>query len=82
MIKIEENELFNERYRLISLLGVGGYSQVWLAEDTDINKEVALKIFANNSNPPSLIKREYHLFHFLLLYSMIFIISKYLLYIR
>ena len=49
MIKIEENELFNERYRLISLLGVGGYSQVWLAEDTDINKEVALKIFAAGS---------------------------------
>jgi len=49
MIKIEENELFNERYRLISLMGVGGYSQVWLAEDTDINKEVALKIFAAGS---------------------------------
>ncbi|MDY0142965.1 MAG: protein kinase [Bacteroidales bacterium] len=49
MIKIEENELFNERYRLISLLGVGGYSQVWLAEDTAINKEVALKIFAAGS---------------------------------
>ena len=46
MIRIEENILFNNRYKLIRLLGVGGYSQVWLAEDTDIDKEVALKIFA------------------------------------
>ena len=37
----------NQRYLLLKRIGVGGYSEVWLAEDTKAgNLEVALKIFA------------------------------------
>jgi formylglycine-generating enzyme required for sulfatase activity/serine/threonine protein kinase len=44
---LETNDLFAKRYRLVKLLGVGGYSQVWLAEDTIAgNLQVAIKVFA------------------------------------
>jgi formylglycine-generating enzyme required for sulfatase activity/serine/threonine protein kinase len=44
---LETNDLFANRYRLVKLLGVGGYSQVWLAEDTKTDMlQIALKIFA------------------------------------
>ena len=48
MIHLQENALFGEhdRYRLIRLLGQGGYSEVWLAEDTQAGLTVALKVFA------------------------------------
>lgn len=46
-MRLEENLLFNNRYRLSSLLGSGGFSQVWLAEDTaSSDMKIALKIFA------------------------------------
>ena len=47
-MQLKENTLFGEhdRYRLIQLLGHGGYSEVWLAEDTQTDVRVALKIFA------------------------------------
>jgi serine/threonine protein kinase len=47
-MQLKENTLFGEhdRYRLIQLLGHGGYSEVWLAEDTQADMKVALKIFA------------------------------------
>jgi len=47
-MQLKENTLFGEhdRYRLIQLLGHGGYSEVWLAEDTQTDVKVALKIFA------------------------------------
>ncbi|MDR2971552.1 MAG: protein kinase [Bacteroidales bacterium] len=44
---LEQNTLFHSRYLLIKLLGRGGFSEVWLVEDTKvINKKMALKIYA------------------------------------
>ncbi|GMT03106.1 hypothetical protein PENTCL1PPCAC_25280, partial [Pristionchus entomophagus] len=41
-------EIINEKYRVMSKLGHGGYSTVWLAEDMDRNRKVALKIGISN----------------------------------
>ena len=47
MPNLQINNKFANRYLLKKLIGVGGYSQVWLAEDTIAgNMEVAIKIFA------------------------------------
>ncbi|MDR1898265.1 MAG: serine/threonine protein kinase [Prevotellaceae bacterium] len=46
-MQLQENTLFYERYRLIKILGRGGFSEVWLVEDTRANnKQMALKIYA------------------------------------
>jgi serine/threonine protein kinase len=47
MSTLQINNKFANRYLLKKLIGVGGYSQVWLAEDSKSgNLEVAIKIFA------------------------------------
>jgi serine/threonine protein kinase len=45
---LQENALFgdHDRYRLIRLLGHGGYSEVWLAEDRQAGLTIALKVYA------------------------------------
>ncbi|MCX6278422.1 MAG: serine/threonine-protein kinase [Bacteroidetes bacterium] len=44
---LNEKEIFANRYLLKKLIGVGGYSQVWLATDSKAgNMEVAIKIYA------------------------------------
>ncbi|MDD3878311.1 MAG: FISUMP domain-containing protein [Bacteroidales bacterium] len=46
----QADTLFANRYKLIRKLGSGGFSEVWLAEDTKSgNMQVALKIFATNN---------------------------------
>ncbi|MBU0489920.1 MAG: protein kinase, partial [Bacteroidetes bacterium] len=45
-----ENILFANRYTLIQKLGTGGFSEVWLADDTKSEGiQVALKIYAPGS---------------------------------
>ena len=46
-MQLKEGILFDDRYRLIKVLGSGGFSEVWLAEDTKVgNEKRALKIYA------------------------------------
>lgn len=42
------NDKFDNRYRLIEKIGGGGFSEVWLAHDTNADIDVALKIYTPN----------------------------------
>ena len=45
-MQLKEDTLFDGRYLLKKFLGSGGFSEVWLAEDTEVNhKKRALKIY-------------------------------------
>ena len=47
---LKPKQFFADRYILIEKLGAGGYSEVWLAEDSKSeNMLVALKVFASNN---------------------------------
>ncbi len=45
-MKLQENVLIDERFRIIRLLGTGGMGSVYLAEQADLNRTVALKVMA------------------------------------
>jgi len=45
MALLQQDFLFDDRYRLLRKLGEGGYSEVWLVEDTKARITLVLKIF-------------------------------------
>jgi eukaryotic-like serine/threonine-protein kinase len=53
------HELVAGRYRLDTLLGGGGMSEVWLAEDTQLGRRVALKLLGRDADAAR-FEREAH----------------------
>ncbi len=47
-MQLTEGILFHDRYTLVKLIGCGGFSEVWLANDKYTGLELALKIYAPN----------------------------------
>lgn len=45
-MQLRENTLFANRYNLARLLGRGGFSEVWLANDTWTKLDIAIKVYA------------------------------------
>lgn len=45
--KFKNGDIFDERYTLIKLIGVGGFADVWSATDNSTGATVALKIYTN-----------------------------------
>lgn len=50
-------KLICNRYKIIKHLGTGGMATVWLAEDTILNRNVAIKTFKIDSSDEDAIKR-------------------------
>jgi eukaryotic-like serine/threonine-protein kinase len=44
MAEVAEGSVFDGRYRIVRRIGTGGMADVWLAEDTHLQREVALKV--------------------------------------
>lgn len=45
---LENGAVFADRYILVKLLGKGGFSEVWLAQDNKSGLDIALKVYAPN----------------------------------
>ncbi|HEX4953282.1 MAG TPA: SUMF1/EgtB/PvdO family nonheme iron enzyme [Thermoanaerobaculia bacterium] len=53
------DELAGGRYWLIAPLGRGGFAQVWLALDTTLEREVAIKILSHDAESGSLARERF-----------------------
>ena len=67
-MKLEQNMLFADRYRLIKCIGRGGFAEVWLADDTLADIQVAVKIYGGMDDEGlkifvKEINKVYHLNH-------------------
>ena len=44
MADVQRGAVIDERYRLDRKIGSGGIADVWLADDTELDRKVAIKI--------------------------------------
>ena len=62
MASARKGTVVDERYKLIRKVGTGGMADVWLADDTELDREVAIKIlhdrFAQDSEFVERFQRE------------------------
>lgn len=55
---LEKNNIFAKRYRLIEMIGRGGYSIVWSARDLQVKRRVAIKfLHPQYTTEASIVKR-------------------------
>jgi eukaryotic-like serine/threonine-protein kinase len=47
VVEIREGSMIDDRYRVLRRIGSGGMADVWLAEDTHLQRQVALKVLHN-----------------------------------
>jgi len=45
-MQLQQNTIFADRYQLRSLIGRGGFSEVWLAHDSWTDLDIAIKVYA------------------------------------
>jgi len=57
-MRMEEGTLVDGRYRIRSLIGSGGMADVWLADDLELSRRVALKVLhAQFARDPQFVER-------------------------
>ena len=65
MARFKQGEIFHNRYQLETLVGMGGFAEVWKATDTIADTVHAIKIFAPDkglsNNGIELFKKDYKL---------------------
>lgn len=56
-VRMSEMRVLAGRYRLTKLLGRGGFSEVWQAEDSLLGRAVAVKVFTASAGQADLVAR-------------------------